>query len=96
MEYQENFWKEEEDCCKPLRVSSFSSNNYVEYESNGDRNKTLSIEEYLNKIRPHLKDIINNLKKSDSWKIELTIVINFIPFKGNNEKPVIHSKSDSI
>ena len=24
----------------------------------------LSVEEYLNKIRPYLKDIVNNLKKS--------------------------------
>ena len=28
--------------------------------------KTLSVEEYLNKIRPYLKDIINNLKISDT------------------------------
>ena len=34
----------------------------MEYESNGDRNKTLSVEEYFNKINPYLKDIINNLK----------------------------------
>ena len=40
---------------KPVRVSSFWSNNYIEYESNGDRNKTLSAKEYLNKIRPYLK-----------------------------------------
>ena len=33
----------------------------MEYESNDSRNKTLSTEEYVNKIRPHLKDI-NNLK----------------------------------
>ena len=26
---------------------------------------TVSVEEYLNKIRPYLKDIINNLKKYD-------------------------------
>ena len=32
------------------------------YESNSERNKTLPVEEYLNKIRPYLKDIINNLK----------------------------------
>ena len=47
-------------------------------DSNGDRNKTLSIEEYLTKIRPYLKDIINNLKKSDTWKIHLTIGINWV------------------
>ena len=51
---------------KPGRVGNFWSNNYIEYESNGDRNKTLSAEEYLDKIRPYLKDIINKLKKSDT------------------------------
>ena len=52
--------------------------NYIEYDSNGDRNKTLSTEEYLNKIRPYLKDIINNLKKSDTWETQLTVANNLI------------------
>ena len=54
--------------------------------------KHYQLKKYLNKIRPHLKDIINNLKKSDTWKIELTIAINFISSKGNKEKRVIRSK----
>ena len=49
-----------------MRINNFWSNNYIEYESNSDKNKTLSVEEYLNKFRPCLKDIINNLKKSDT------------------------------
>ena len=57
--------KEEENYYKPVRVSIFWSNNYIEYKSSGDANKTLSVEEYLNKIRPYLKDIIDNLKNSD-------------------------------
>ena len=36
--------EEEENYCKPVRVGNFWSNNYLEFESNGDRNKTLSIE----------------------------------------------------
>ena len=44
--------EEEENSYKPVRVNNFRSNNYIEYESNGDRNKTLSVEKYLNKIRP--------------------------------------------
>ena len=56
--------EEEESYCKQVRVSNFWSNSYIEHESNGDRNRTQSVEEYLNKISPHLKDIINNLKKS--------------------------------
>ena len=36
--------EEEKHYYKPVRVGNSWSNNYVEYESNGDRNKTLSIE----------------------------------------------------
>ena len=55
-----------EDYYKPVRVGNFYSSNCIEYIGNGDRNRTLSSEEYLSKIRTHLKDIINNLKKSDT------------------------------
>ena len=62
---------------KPVRVSNFWSNRYIEYD---DRNKTLSVEEYLNKIIPYLKDIINNLKKSNTLRIQLTNQITlFLP-----------------
>ena len=58
--------------------------------------KALSAEEYLYKIILCLKDI-NNLKKYDTWKIQLTIAINFISSKDdNNEERLIHSKSDNI
>ena len=60
------FEKEKEYYYKPVRVDKFWSKNCIEYESNGDRNKTISVEEYLNKIKPYL--IINYLKKSDRWK----------------------------
>ena len=39
--------EEEENCYKPVKVSNFWSNSYIEYESNGDKNKTLPPEEYL-------------------------------------------------
>ena len=62
--------EEKENYYKPVRVNNFWSNNYTEYKSNGDKNKTLSVKKYLNKIRPYLKDIINNPKKSEMWKIQ--------------------------
>ena len=34
--------------------------------SNGNRNKNLSLEEYLYKIRPYLRDIIIDLQESDT------------------------------
>ena len=87
---------EEENYYKPVKVNNFWSNIYIEYESNGDRNKTLLAEEYLNKIRPHLKDTINNLKKPDTWKIQLTIANSFISSIDNDEERVMHSKCHNI
>ena len=86
-EYQEK----EENYYKAVRVS-----NFLEYESNGDKNKTLSIEKYVNKIRPYLKEIIIILKKCDILKIQLTIANNFISSIDNDEECVMHSKSDNI
>ena len=57
--------EEEKSFYKPVRVSNFWSNNYIEYESDRDRKKTLSVEEYLNKTRLNLKDFINNLCHMD-------------------------------
>ena len=63
----------------------------------GDRNKTLSVEEYLYKIRPYLKDTIDDVKSSDTWKIQLTITINFITSKDDNDKKrVIYSEGDNM
>ena len=82
---------------KTRKYKYFRSKNYIEYESNSsNRNKALPVEEYLNKISPYLKDIINNLKKSDAWKIQLTIANNFIFSIDNDEQRLMHSKSGSI
>ena len=88
--------EEQENDYKPVRVGNFWSNNYIGHETNGDRNKTLSVKEYLNKIRPHSKDIINNLKKPKKWKIQLTIANNFISSIDNDEEYVVHPKSDTM
>ena len=41
-------------------------------------------------------DIKNYLKNSDTWEIQLTITINFISSKYNDEELVMHSKGDNI
>ena len=38
----------------------------------------LSLVEHRNKMGPYLKDIINNLKNYDTWKIQSAIANNFI------------------
>ena len=79
------FDQEEEVYYKPIRVGSFRITKYIDYESNGTRNKTLYVKEYLDEINPHLKDIISNLKSSDTFKIELTTTINFVSCKDTDE-----------
>ena len=60
---------DEEDYYKPIKTTSVFDikNNYIEYESKGDKDKILSIEEYLNMIRPHLSNLINDLKTQGVW-----------------------------
>ena len=50
---------------------------------------------YLNNIRPYSKTS-KNLKKSSTWKIQLTVANNFISSIDNDEERVMHSKGDNI
>ena len=43
-----------------------------------------------------MKDIINDLKRSATWKIQLIIAINFISSKYTDEELVTYSKTDNI
>ena len=60
-----NNFLEKENYYKPERVNNFWSNNYMVYKSKGDKKRIPSVEEYLHRIRPYLRDIINDLKQSD-------------------------------
>ena len=79
----------------PRGVSNFQRINYIKYESSNNKNKKLSVEEYLNKIGPYLKDI-NNLEESETLKIQPTIAINFVSCIDNDEEHVMNSKTDNI
>ena len=59
------FKKFHRDYYKPIRTDSGFygiNNNYIKYVSKGDRCENLSPEEYLNMIRPYLRDLINDHK----------------------------------
>ena len=68
----------DEDYYKPIVTNDAFNINYIEYESKGDKYKTLSIEEYLNMVRPYLSNIINNHKSQGQWKVHSgNTVINY-------------------
>ena len=78
-----------EDYYKPIIVNSAFNNNYIQYESKGD--KILTIEEYLSMIELYLVDMLNYHKNQGEWKIQLSPEINFI-----SSKPDSDSDSESV
>ena len=61
-----------------------------------DKNKNLSVNEYLNEIKPYLKDIITDFQKSGTWKIQWTIAIKFFSSKDLDEEQIMDSKTDNM
>ena len=68
---------------------------YVQYESKGD--KILILEGYLALIEKYLRELIEEYKLKDEWKVQLTAEINFISLKpGSDETRIMHRRSDNI
>ena len=75
----------DEDSYKPTRNSNAFSSNYIKYESNGNKGKTLSIEEYFDEIRPNLNNLIDSCRTQGEWKVQLIMRINFFSSKDSEE-----------
>ena len=79
----ENLFDEasEEDYYKPILVKSSFKSNYKYYESRGDKEKRLSVKQYLNKNRPRLYDLINDHTIARRvWKIQMNMRVQFYFF----------------
>ena len=74
---------------KPVTVPSANMDNV-------GRNKALQTKEYLYKFLLYLKDHKNDLKKSNTRKIYLTIAISCISSDDTHEEHLTCSKSDTI
>ena len=84
----------DKDHYKPVLVKSGYNNNYIQYESKGD--KILTLKEYLALIEQYLRKLTNYYKNKGEWKLQLTAKINFISLKpGSDETRVMHTKSDN-
>ena len=109
----ENLFDEiNEDYYKPIKTKSDFNSNYIEYESRGDKDKKLSVKEYLFMILPYLRNMINNhkapIKLKDptgiiieddlfgEWKIQLTMQINFVSSLDPRKNCIMDSKSDNV
>ena len=83
----------EEDYYKPTEVKSAFDGSYISYESKGDKDARLSIDEYFDIIRLYLKDMIDDHKSKGEWKIQLSMRIIFVSFTDANETRLIDSKT---
>ena len=78
-------FEEEDDYYKAINAGNVWNNNYIMYESNGDKNKNLSAPEYLNEIKPYLKDVITEFQDFGKGKVQLTIAVSFISSIDNDK-----------
>ena len=79
-----------------IRSQKKSRNESILYESMGDIDGRLSIGEYFNIIKPYLKDLIDDHKSKDEWKIQSSMRIIFVSFTDANKTHEMYSKSDNI
>ena len=86
----ESLFRDVDDYYKPILVKtalkedkedeSGYKTGYKLYESRGDKDKNVFVEDYLEKIESYLRDLINVHKTTESgeWKIQLIMHVNFI------------------
>ena len=84
---------------KPVLVKTSFKDGYKYYESRGDKDKKLSVKQYLYKIMPYLSDLINDHKtirnNSNEWKIQINMHVNFVSSNDNGENRTIFVWSDN-
>ena len=77
---------------KLVLVETSFKNGYKYYESQGDKDKKLSVKQYLYKIIPYLSDLINDHKairsNSNEWKTQKNIHVNLV---SSNDTGEIHT-----
>ena len=62
-----------------------------------DKEKKLSVRQYLNKITQHLYDLINDHRIAKRvWKIQISVRVNFISSKDTGETRSFYVWSDDV
>ena len=90
---------DDDDYYKPILVKNYFDENYKYYESRGDKNKNLSIEQYLDMIKPYLTDLINENNaiktSSNEWKIQINMHMSFVFSNDTGEYRTVFVWSDN-
>ena len=81
---------------KPIEVKSSFKGDYVKYESNGKKDRSLSITLYFLKVEPFLYDLTDFYQTVGEWKIQLSMQVNFIADNYDKKGLILHTKSDNV
>ena len=73
---------------KPIEVKTYFKGNYVKYESDGDKDDSLTITFYFLKVEPFLYDLIDFYQTISERKMQLSMQVNFIT-DNNDDKGLI-------
>ena len=57
-----------------MRTGNAFSSNYIEYESNGGKDKTSSVKDYLDETEPYLNNLIDSHRTHGEWKVQLVFL----------------------
>ena len=87
---------DDSDYYKPTLVKSSFNNNYEEYEIRGDRNKNLSVKQYLYMITPKLVELMNEKKSNNEQNIQLSIGLNFMHTTDRDKNCNFSVKSNNV
>ena len=79
------------DHYQPILVKSGYNNNYIQYESKGD--KILTLKEYFALIEQYLRELIIYHENKGEWKLQLIADISLKP--GSDETRIMHTRSDN-
>ena len=77
-------YESEEDYYELQKTKGGFNDDYIEYGSNGDRDKRLSIQEYLNMVRPYLSNIIDDHKDTSTMHIENQNIITLTGYEADD------------
>ena len=82
-----------------VEIESGFDVNFIAYVFNGDKDKTLLLDEYLEIIKTYLKNVISSLKESGEWKTQLLKYIDENSHKylwGDNKEIITIEDTDGI
>ena len=84
-----------DDYYKPILVKSSFKNSYEYYEIRGDKDKILSIKQYLYIVIPYLAELINKKNKNKEQKIQLSMGVNFMCIIDKKKSRTFYVNSDN-